>query len=73
MLFYDSFFMDQGSIGEIAKKKIQDAMNVVNNKAAKQSEIDEAIYIIDNIGEKFVREKLKTHPRYIEEKAKRQE
>lgn len=70
-LFYDSFFMDQGSIGEIAKQKIQDAMNVLNNKVAEQSELDEAMYIIDNIGEKFIREKLKTHPRYIEEKAKR--
>lgn len=71
-LFYDSFFMDEGSIGEIAKKKIQDVMNVLNNKVEEQSELDEAIYIIDNIGEKFIREKLKTHPRYIEEKAKRQ-
>ena len=71
-LFYDSFFMDEGSIGEIAKKKIQEAMNVLNNKEAEQSELDEAMFIIDNIGEKFIREKLKTHPRYIEEKEKRQ-
>lgn len=56
-LFYDSFFMDKGSIGEFAKKKIKDVIEY--NKSSRADKRDEIEYIIDNIGEPFVQEKLR--------------
>lgn len=71
-LFYDSFIMEQGNIGLIAKTKIQNAIDVLNGKYVEQNELDEVIYTIDAIGERFIREKLKSHPIYIAEQRKRQ-
>lgn len=65
-LFYDSFFMKQGSIGEIARKEIQWVIDNIENRDLNISEMKRMVYIIDNIGDKFLREKLKSYPFYIE-------
>lgn len=65
-LFYDSFFMKEGSIGGIAKKEIQWAIDNIGNTNLSLDAKKRLIYIIDNIGDKFLREKLKTYPIYIE-------
>ncbi|MDU4801551.1 MAG: hypothetical protein E6X81_11255 [Clostridium butyricum] len=78
-LFYDSFFMDKGSIGELAKKKINKIINalkpIVEKNVDKEEliypnienvldklglvNLDQAIYIIDTIGEPIIKQKLK--------------
>lgn len=66
-LFYDSFFMEKGSIGTIAKKEIQWAIdNSIKNMDLSFEEQKRLVYIINNIGDKFLREKLKSYPVYIE-------
>ena len=55
-LFYDSFFMQEGSIGNIAKTKIQKVINYLNGEDCISKE--EAEYIIKNIGEPIVQRKL---------------
>lgn len=72
-LFYDSFFMEQGSIGAIAKKEIQWAINNIQNRNLSMPEHNKLIYIINNIGDKFLREKLKSYPVYIEAVARGKE
>ena len=57
-LFYDSFFMDQGSIGEIAKEKIKEVIKYNQGSNDKICE-EEADYIIDNVGEPIVQRKLR--------------
>lgn len=65
-LFYDSFFMEQGSIGTIARKQIQWAIDNIRNTNLSIADRKKLVYIIDNIGDKFLREKLKSYPVYIE-------
>lgn len=65
-LFYDSFFMEKGSIGAIARKEIQWAIDNIENTNLDVDNSKRLVYIIDNIGEKFLREKLKSYPIYIE-------
>lgn len=56
-LFYDSFFMDEGSIGAFAKYKIEGAIDDI--KKGENSPLkNETEYIINNIGEPYVRQKL---------------
>lgn len=62
-LFYDSFFMDDGSIGAFSKGKIQAAADYAGNKKCSIGE-REAEYIIENIGEPFVKKKLKRDLEY---------
>lgn len=62
-LFYDSFFMDDGSIGAFSKGKIQAAADYIENKECSIGE-REAEYIIENIGEPFVKKKLKRDLEY---------
>ncbi|QXE19305.1 AAA family ATPase [Clostridium sp. 001] len=64
-LFYDSFFMEQGSIGAIAKKQIQWAIDNIRNIDLGIVDRKKLVYIIDNIGDKFLREKLKSYPIYV--------
>lgn len=64
-LFYDSFFMEQGSIGAIAMKQIQWVIDNIRNTNLGLADRKKLIYIIDNIGDKFLREKLKSYPIYI--------
>ena len=56
-LFYDSFFMEEGSIGGFSKYKIQKVLDYIENKA-KDISNEEVEYIIENIGEPFVKRKL---------------
>lgn len=56
-LFYDSFFMEEGSIGAFSKYKIQKAVDYTKN-TAKDISKEEVEYIIENIGEPFVKRKL---------------
>ena len=56
-LFYDSFFMDDGSIGAFSKGKIQAAADYIGNKECGVGK-REAEYIIEIIGETFVKKKL---------------
>lgn len=56
-LFYDGFFMDEGSIGEIAKGKIKLVLDYLEMEEKGTEEIVENI--IDNIGETAVRKQLK--------------
>jgi hypothetical protein len=65
-LFYDSFFMEKGSIGAIARKEIQWAIDSIENTNLSLEERKRLVYIINNIGDKFLREKLKSYPVYIE-------
>ena len=65
-LFYDSFFMEKGSIGAIARKKIQWAINNIENTNLNFDDQKRLVYIINNIGDKFLRENLKSYPVYIE-------
>lgn len=65
-LYYDSFFMEQGSIGAIARKEIQWAINNMENRDLSLSEWKKLVYIINNVGDKFLREKLKSYPAYVE-------
>ncbi|EHJ02365.1 AAA ATPase [Clostridium sp. DL-VIII] len=64
-LFYDSFFMEQGSIGAIARKQIQWAIDNIRNTNLGIEDRKKLVYIIDNIGDKFLREKLKSYSIYI--------
>jgi len=66
-LFYDSFFMEQGSIGAIAREQIQWAIDNIENTDLDIIGRKKLVYIIDNIGDKFLREKLKSYPIYIKE------
>lgn len=58
-LYYDSFFMDKGSIGNIARGKIQKVINCVEKGEKPDFSKEELYYIIENIGEPFLRDKLK--------------
>lgn len=64
-LFYDSFFMGKGSIGAIARKEIQWAIDNFENTNLDTGDRKRLIYIINNIGDKFLRENLKSYPIYI--------
>lgn len=64
-LFYDSFLMDEGSIGAIARKEIQWAIDNIRNTNLNLDDRRKLVYIIDNIGDKFLREKLMSYPMYI--------
>lgn len=57
-LYYDDFFMEDGSIGEFAKKKIQAVIDYINGKN-KHISYDEVKYIIDHVGEPTVKKQLK--------------
>lgn len=65
-LFYGSFSMKQGSIGAIARKEIQWAIDNIENTNLNLDERKRLVYIINNIGDKFLRERLKSYPVYIE-------
>lgn len=56
-LFYDDFFMDKGSIGELAKSHILEVLNYNNGEM--NISYERAEYILSNIGEPFVKNKLK--------------
>lgn len=64
-LFYDSFFMEKGSIGAIARKQIQWAIDNITNTNLGIADRRKLVYIIDNIGDKFLREQLKSYSVYI--------
>lgn len=60
-LFYDSFFMTEGSIGKIAKEQIQWVIDQIDKKASLgENDFKRIRYVIDNIGDRLLREKLKT-------------
>ena len=65
-LFYDSFFLQEGSIGRFARHEIQWAIDNIDNKELNKDEQKRMVYIVNNIGDKFLREKLKSSPIYIE-------
>lgn len=56
-LFYDDFFMDKGSIGEIAKEKVAKVIRYIKGDITISKE--EINYIINNIGEPFVQRRLR--------------
>lgn len=57
-LFYDSFFMEKGSIGEFAKGKVNELINWLSDKESKIDE-KEALYLIDSIGDHHAVTQLK--------------
>lgn len=66
MLFYDSFFMNDGDIGEFSKRKINEVIKLVSKNKKNECSNDneyisqsQAKYIIENIGEEIVRGKLR--------------
>lgn len=63
-LFYDSFFMDKGSIGEFAKNKVDELINWLKTN---DSEIEEkeVVYLLESIGDHNAVKQLK---RMYEEK-----
>lgn len=65
-LYYDSFFMDKGSIGNIARDKIQKVINCIEKGEKPDFSKKELYYIIENIGEPFLRDKLKRDVRLQE-------
>ena len=60
-LYRSSFFMENGFIGEFAKKKIDWVIGLLNsqNKSALDKHRDEVNFIIENIGEPLLRNKLR--------------
>jgi len=75
-LLSDSFFMEDGLMGEFAKKKIQEIMDYLNDKktideiSTKEEQIKQ---VIESIGELFLKEKLlkmydEKYPKTKEEK-----
>ena len=58
--------MKQGSIGCIAKREIQWVIDNIENPDLSMKEKQKMVYIINNIGDKFLRERLKSYPVYIE-------
>jgi len=57
-LFYDGFFMNEGSIGEIAKEKITKVLRYI--KGEDKISKEEVDYIISSIGEPVVQSRLRT-------------
>lgn len=57
-LYYDNFFMEDGSIGEFAKTKIEAVIDYINGKN-KCISYDEVQYIVDHVGEPTVKKQLK--------------
>ncbi len=55
-LYYDSFFMDEGDIGDFAKQNIGYVINALKNEDLTEKE--KLLFIINNIGQDIVREKL---------------
>jgi len=58
--------MRRGSIGNIAKRKIQWAIDNIESSNLNIADRKKLLYIINNIGDKFLREKLKSYSAYIE-------
>ena len=56
-LYYDSFFMDEGDIGDFAKQNIRYAIEELKKKDLMGEE--KLLFIIENIGQDIVREKLR--------------
>ncbi|GAB5473849.1 MAG: hypothetical protein Mars2KO_19480 [Maribacter sp.] len=59
-LLSDSFFMENGTIGEFAKKKIELAVEVLNSENPHLSSemLKEVNYIIDSVGEPLIKQQL---------------
>ncbi|MCI8662043.1 MAG: hypothetical protein HFG69_02055 [Hungatella sp.] len=56
-LFYDGFFMEKGTVGKFAQKKIDGAITrLTRNNAPNIGQ--ETLYIIESIGESMVREQM---------------
>lgn len=49
-LFYDSFFMDKGSIGEFAKNKVDELINWLKKDDSEMGE-KEVLYLLESIGD----------------------
>lgn len=58
MLYYDNFFMEEGSIGEIAKATITEVIKYINGVDNQFENKEEVLYVINQIGEEMVRRKL---------------
>jgi len=58
-LLSDSFFMEDGLIGEFAKDKIQEVIDFLNEKESPIKDANSAKKIIDIIGEPFLRNQLR--------------
>ena len=57
--------MEKGSIGAIARKEIQWAIDNIENTNLDLDDRRKLVYIINNVGDKFLRENLKAYPVYI--------
>ena len=57
-LLSDSFFMEEGLMGEFAKGKIEEVINYLNNQKSPIKDNDEAQQLIDIIGEPIIRNQL---------------
>ncbi len=58
-LFYDGFFMDQGTIGTFAQKKIDAVIEWLQGDSEENFSEDEVDVMIEYIGEPVVRDRLK--------------
>lgn len=56
-LYYDSFFMEEGDIGDFAKQNIKNVIQAL--KEEDLTEEEKLSFIIENIGQKIVRERLR--------------
>ena len=56
-LYYDSFFMDEGDIGDFAKHNIRYAIEELEREELTEEE--KVLFIIENIGQDIVRKKLR--------------
>jgi len=57
-LLSDSFFMEDGLMGEFAKAKIEDVINYLNDKKSNIKDNDEAQKLISIIGEPIIKNQL---------------
>lgn len=58
-LFYDGFFMDEGTIGTFSQKKINNVISWLSENNKNKISQDEVEYIINSIGEPVVKENLR--------------
>ena len=68
-LYYDSFFMDEGDIGDFAKQNIRSVIEALKNENL--SEEEKLRFIIDNIGQDIVRERLQGKYQILQQQKQR--
>lgn len=70
-LYYDSFFMEEGDIGDFAKQNIKLVIQAL--KEENLTEEEKLLFIIENIGQDIVRERLRGKYQLLQQRKQKQE